>query len=319
VNEQRTRPHTLWAAAVAATARARASGALQPIATTETIVEEQGIPWRVRVLAGPHGRAALRAKEVNANVNPNVTPSVNPNVDVGAGMQERRTGPPFDPFLPYDPDLLVAEMGPGHVWLLNKFNVIHNHLLLVTRAFEEQEQAIGAEDFAALWAGMAEIDGLAFYNAGPLAGASQRHKHLQLTPLPWGPGDGPLPVEEALAVGTLRAEPQVRAWPYVHAAVALEPQWLEAPADAGGPLAARYAALLQALGIEVDARGRPGPYNLLCTRRWMVVVRRRAEMVEGIAVNALGFAGSLLVRSEAQLAHLREVGVLGVLRAVGGG
>ena len=50
--QQRLVPGTLWPQAVAATARARASGALQPIVTTQTVVEEQGIPFLVRVLAG---------------------------------------------------------------------------------------------------------------------------------------------------------------------------------------------------------------------------------------------------------------------------
>ena len=73
---------------------------------------------------------------------------------------------------------------------------------------------------------MAEVDGLAFYNAGKLAGASQRHKHLQVAPLPWGPGDGRLPVEDALAVEELGEEPQLRTWPYLHAALRLDPAWL---------------------------------------------------------------------------------------------
>ena len=57
--QQRLVPGTLWPQAVAATARARAGGALQPIVTTQTIVEDQGIPFLVRVLAGRAGRAAI--------------------------------------------------------------------------------------------------------------------------------------------------------------------------------------------------------------------------------------------------------------------
>ena len=133
--------------------------------------------------------------------------------------------PAFDPFLPYEPDMFVADISPTHVCLLNKFNVIDHHLLVVTRAFEEQDAAINAADFAALWACMTEVDGLAFYNAGKRAGASQRHKHLQIAPLPWGPGNGRLPVEDALSVDELGDEPLLRTWPYVHAAVRLDPAW----------------------------------------------------------------------------------------------
>jgi ATP adenylyltransferase/5',5'''-P-1,P-4-tetraphosphate phosphorylase II len=59
------------------------------------------------------------------------------------------------------------------------------------------------------------------------------------------------------------------------------------------------------------------PYNLLVTRTWMVLVPRGHEAHEGIAVNALGFGGSLLVRSDAQLAYLKEIGPLAVLRGAG--
>jgi ATP adenylyltransferase len=316
VNEQRNPEGTLWARAVAATARARASGALQPIATIQTIVEDQGIPFLVRVLAGASGRAALRAKEINANIDPSTVATLpvvtSPVAPVGVG------GPDFDPFLPYEPDMWVADVAPAHVCLLNKFNVIDHHLLVVTRAFEEQERAITAADFAALWGCMAEIDGLAFYNGGRVAGASQRHKHLQLTPLPWGPGGQRLPVEAALAVEELTEEPQVRPWPYIHAAVALAPQAQKHPAAAGEWLQARYAALLEVFDIKEDARGLLGAYNLLCTRAWMMVVPRRAESYENVMVNALGFAGSLLVRSEAQLEQLRAMGVLAVLNGVVG-
>ncbi|MFN8467372.1 MAG: hypothetical protein U0X20_17575 [Caldilineaceae bacterium] len=309
--QQRLVPGTLWPQAVAAAARARASGALQPILTTQAVVEEQGIPFLVRVLAGRAGRAASEQKQVNANID------TAPTAVTPAGAAATSTVPAFDPFLPYEPDMFVADISPTHVCLLNKFNVIDHHLLVVTRAFEEQDAAINAADFGALWACMAEVDGLAFYNAGKLAGASQRHKHLQIAPLPWRPDSRGLPIEEALAVHELGAEPELRTWPYVHAAVRLDLAWLADGEAAGDRLLARYTALLQVFGIEADSAGLLPPYNLLATREWMVLVPRRHEVFEGIAVNALGFAGSLLVRSDAQLAYLWEIGPLAVLRGVG--
>lgn len=326
VNEQqRLLPGTLWPLAVAATARARASGALQPIETIQTVVEEHGIPFLVRVLAGQAGRAAIRQKQVSANIDTSpvsIDPALADPASAPPAMANLppsvRGAPAFDPFLPYDPDMFVADISPTHVCLLNKFNVIDHHLLVVTRAFEEQDGAINAADFAALWACMAEVEGLAFYNAGRLGGASQRHKHLQVAPLPWGPGERRLPVEAALAIDKLGEEPRLRTWPYVHAAVRLESQWLADPEAAGERLVRRYAALLRVFDITVDSgSGFLPAYNLLATQSWMALVPRQQEEYEGIAVNALGFAGSLLVRSEGQLEYLKTVGPLAVLRAVG--
>jgi len=309
--QQRLVPGKLWRQAVTATARARASGALQPIVTTQTVVEDQGIPFLVRVLAGRAGRAAAEQKRVNDNI---YTAPPTAGLATGTGVS---AAPAFDPFLPYEPDMFVADISPTHVCLLNKFNVIDHHLLVVTRAFEEQDAAITAADFAALWACMAEVDGLAFYNAGKLAGASQRHKHLQIVPLPWGAGIGRLPVEEALAVAELGNEPLLRTWPYVHAGVRLDPAWSPDAEAAGERLLTKYAALLRAFDIRTEGEEFLPPYNLLATRTWMVLVPRGHEVFEGIAVNALGFAGSMLVRSDAQLAYLREIGPLVVLREVG--
>ena len=49
---------------------------------------------------------------------------------------------------------------------------------------------------------------------------------------------------------------------------------------------------------------------------WMLLVPRRYEAHEAIAVNALGFAGCLLVRNEEQLHRLRALGPLHVLTQV---
>ena len=46
-----------------------------------------------------------------------------------------------NPFLPYDPALLVAPISPTHVALLNRFNVVDDHFLIVTRSFEESRRS----------------------------------------------------------------------------------------------------------------------------------------------------------------------------------
>ena len=109
----------------------------------------------------------------------------------GGGWQERSPSPPpppaFDPFLPYDERLWVAHLPPSHELLLNKFPVSLHHALVVTRAFEEQEDPLTAADLRAAWAvvdAMPGAGGMAFFNRGPASGASQRHKHLQIVPLP---------------------------------------------------------------------------------------------------------------------------------------
>ena len=48
----------------------------------------------------------------------------------------------------------------------------------------------------------------------------------------------------------------------------------------------------------------------------MLVVPRSRERFESISVNALGFAGSLFLRSQEELDRVRATGPMQVLRAV---
>ncbi len=57
-------------------------------------------------------------------------------------------------------------------------------------------------------------------------------------------------------------------------------------------------------------------YNLLTTRNYMQIIPRAYEDYRGIPVNALGFAGSLLARNEADMKLLQQLGPLRVLAQV---
>ena len=265
--------------------RALEVGALLPIDTRVEIVPDGGVRFQVRVLESLNRKAAARRR------------------------QQRRAAEgdaPRDPFLPHDPHLCVSGISPSHVCLLNKFPALRHHLLVVTREFEPQRAALTEADFAALWACMREVDGLGFYNAGAVAGASQRHKHLQLVPLPLHPGEPAFPLAPLLDAGLSGPHPaQLAALPFQHLGLALH---LETDESAAASLLAAYQRLCP---------DPSQPYNLLLTRRWMLWVPRRHEGLGRISTNALGFAGSLLVRDEAELRQVRRVGPLALLRHVG--
>ncbi|RDK00872.1 ATP adenylyltransferase family protein [Paraburkholderia lacunae] len=291
-------PGTLWPAILRRTGHALRRGALRPIETTQTLIEECGISFLVRQVSSLARKKAARHA---------------PEADAGA----RRA---VNPFLPYDPDLFVADISDTHVALLNKFNVIDHHLLIVTRSFRSQETLLDLADFAALIACMAEFDGLGFYNGGVDAGASQPHKHLQIVPLPLGESGPPLPIESVLAAA--RMEGPIGTIPVLafrHAFAHLE--WAPAASRHAAHAALDcYHALLEAAGLRpIEVNGElhhPAPYNLLVTPRWMLLVPRSSECVEGISVNALGFAGSLFVRDAAQLQIIRNLGPMTVLQRV---
>lgn len=66
--------------------------------------------------------------------------------------QQQQQQPPLglkNPFLPYEEDLWVQHMSDTHTLLLNKFNIVPHHVLVVTRQFESQQDPLNARDLAA--------------------------------------------------------------------------------------------------------------------------------------------------------------------------
>ncbi|MGF6899177.1 ATP adenylyltransferase family protein [Paraburkholderia sp. GAS348] len=291
-------PGALWPAILRQTEHALRCGALRPIETIQVLIEDRGIGFLIRQVS------SLARKEETRQ----------------ASKDKAVTCSTVSPFLPYDPDLFVADISDTHVALLNKFNVIDHHLLIVTRSFKSQETLLDLADFAAWIACMAEFDSLGFYNGGADAGASQQHKHLQIVPLPLGESGPPLPVEAILESACMDGPiGTIPGLAFRHAFAHLE------PAPAGSTHAAHaaldcYHALLAAVGLRAsEVNGelhQSAPYNLLVTPRWMLLVPRSSERVEGISVNALGFAGSLFVRDAAQMQAIERLGPMTVLQRV---
>lgn len=273
-------PGTLWPALLRRTELALESGALQPLATRSLYLEDAGVRFVVRVLDSIERKRA-------------------------AGREQRG-----NPFLPPDEAMFVADVTGTHVALLNKFNVIPHHLLIVTRQYEDQNEPLTLADFEALWTCMAGFDGLGFYNGGEAAGASQPHKHLQLVPLPFAADLHGVPIEPLLA--DAGEEPgAVHGLPYGHAVARIDSLVDERAGDAAPVLLDVYKKMMKTL----DASGRP--YNLLVTHRWMMFVPRAREHFESVSVNALGFAGSLFVRNERELQLVKRTGPMNVLCVVG--
>jgi len=289
---------TLLSVAGEIQAKALASGAQKPIPTVLEKVHDGGIAFSVWRLNRPN--APLSG-------------------DQAADEKPAYSESAINPFLPYDPRLFVAHITDSHVCLLNKYNVFDRHLIIVTREFERQTKWLTLRDFAALWLCMMEFDGIAFYNGGKTAGASQRHKHLQYVPFIQGADTTELPITPSLEdIRWQNDVGAINAFPFAHAYALLDAD-LSTPIDqAAAMLFSLYWKLLSACGIvrgEEDTQTQP--YNLLATRQWMMIVPRSRESFAGVSINALGFTGSLLVRSCDQLETLRSAGPISALQQVG--
>ncbi len=305
----------LWARLKARSAHGLRTGALESIETTAEYLESVGMRFVVRILAN------LSRKEK-------------------ARKQQGKTIP-ANPFLPYEEDLYVTDISETHLCLLNKFNVVDHHFLIVTREYESQENWLTLADFEALVRCLSEVEGLAFFNGGTVAGSSQPHKHLQVVPNVREQVDFSMAAaiaaveyeqarheqsEDEQAVGRSSLLPfrhTITKFAYSDSLASLVQPADQQTAE-GSNAAQRYLTsyhqLLSAVGISSNNNWQgtqTAAYNLLCTRQWMMVVPRSQEKYLDISVNSLGFAGSLLVKNEKTLTRLKAVGPLNLLQAVG--
>ncbi|MEI6443134.1 MAG: phosphorylase [Nostocales cyanobacterium ELA583] len=280
-------PGTLWTSIKTTTEQALKSGALKSIPTEVEIIEQDGIRFVVRILENINRKIAEQEKRDH---------------------ETTETGKEFNPFLPYEADLFVADISPTHVCILNKFQVVDYHLLIITRAFESQESLLTLEDFTATEACLGDIDGLVFYNGGKLAGASQPHKHLQL--VPFTETDIPISplLKAAKSEDSLGTIPE---FPFVHAVTTLN------LGESAEITLEKYHTLLRTVGIKpLENNLQSGAYNLLMTREWMLIVPRQYDEFERISINSLGFAGALLVKNQEQMQLLKNITPINILNKV---
>ncbi|SGY35163.1 BQ5605_C002g01734 [Microbotryum silenes-dioicae] len=282
--------------------------------------------------------------------------------DSESGSTNQPKPAPRDPFAePYpEPDLYVHEeevkedpsdaSGDIFVLLLNKFCIVPRHFLLVTKEFEKQERPLTPLQLLATYSVLKSLGTrekhLAFYNCGPLSGASQPHKHVQFIPL----SNGVAPFDNFIQDNkpSNPKDPFQLPLPYTSFTVMLAPPL---NGDLVSYLGMTFLSLLDLMiehlrraslvkssseGASSDPSTTTAPpplssrgglsglsYNLIMTEKYLQIIPRSKESwsasgsQQQISVNSLGFAGMLLVKDEEILEEVKKVGVMSILKEVG--
>ncbi|KAL0082957.1 ATP adenylyltransferase [Phycomyces blakesleeanus] len=220
-----------------------------------------------------------------------------------------------DPFLSPNPNLLVEEKDQ-HLILLNKFCVVPNHILVVTKEFRKQTEPLFPTDLYETWVALTTAYGktpaVAFYNCGPNSGASQAHKHIQIMPLRH---DGPQPpllsafeeIKDRKA-GQIYTIDKI---PFIHVITPLDRPFIDSSTskdELEDYLGQMFFGLLDGMFHQMRQHTQPTKtsYNFVMTDQFMLLVPRSKESAilehDGkafeISVNSLGFAGLLLCKSD---------------------
>jgi ATP adenylyltransferase len=283
---------SLLALIAAAHARALKRGAQVPLRIEELPVEDTELPFVATWVS------SLTLKDLAA-----------------VAAKAVASAPPANPFVPYEQDLYVADLSPTHVLLLNKFPLESSHVLAVTRAYQPQRALLELADLAAISPLFAEADGLMMYNGGRIAGASQEHRHLHFMPTQIAPLDD-LFCKVAVTPGP-HAVPQFK---FPHVLVRFAGGLFNDP-EAAAQIHADFLPAAAKCGLAAADASVPA-YNILMTRRWMLVVARSQEHFEAegikVSVNAFHYGGLVGVREPAHLDVVRRAGLNAILSACSG-
>ncbi|KAI0305733.1 hypothetical protein B0F90DRAFT_1098460 [Multifurca ochricompacta] len=312
-------PSAIIAVIQSAFERGKASGDLLFFPSEVHIHRDLGIDFEIRLCPALLQKPALP------------TPHFEPDA---ANHEKEKHVDPFKP--PYNPNLYVGELqdegeGTEYVVLFNKYSVVEEHFLLVTKEFQSQTSPLHPSDLVQAYlliraARKAGKHLFAFYNCGDRSGASQAHKHIQF--LPTQEEDGP-PIERvAKAARIVKDETPfaLSSLPFANHIRRLAIPSSATP-DELEPILSRAFVELLDLCISTARHAEdypPGPpsYNFLLTHEHMYIFPRRREAHtlavsgEPLSVNTLGFAGFFLVKSAAELDAVTTEGLANVLKGV---
>ncbi|SCV02851.1 LANO_0G00628g1_1 [Lachancea nothofagi CBS 11611] len=220
-----------------------------------------------------------------------------------------------NPFAEPEPELTVCDdlydLGKYKL-LLNKFPVVPEHLLLVTREFKPQISALDPTDLLTSYRLLQDLDdddeqirNLVFYNCGAPSGSSQDHKHMQVLRWP----QKFVAFQDRLCSGKDHFIPDMRTEPLQDAKLSFAHFVVPLPEDEETVdedlLAMTFVSLLQRTLTFFQDWSNEHPelqtgYNVLLTRQWMCLVPRSSSKSSelDIGFNATGYAGLVLVKHE---------------------
>ncbi|KAJ6251003.1 ap-4-a phosphorylase ii [Anaeramoeba flamelloides] len=277
---------------------------LSPIPVESIICRDMGLDFILCTSTKLKNKPKLEKKENNPEKN----------------KQKKR----IDPFEnPSTQPLFITHLNDQYSLLFNRYYLIPKHVLVVTTNFTPQNTILTKNDLEASMKVIEALQGLAYFNHGPESGMSQPHKHIQVVPLPLTEEKRP-PIE-ALLFDTERQyeknQPfELDSVPYKNSCCVLSQ-------DVWNPesLLQIYHKLLRSLDLfNVDNNNNNNKnkkicsYNWVCTKNYMMVVPRSvSELANGIGSNAMGYTGSLYVRSKEEEQYIKEFGPMRLLTELG--
>jgi len=222
-------------------------------------------------------------------------------LDTSKFNKKKIYGPKQNPFCPWEKILEIDKIGDNHQLILNKYPVQKGHILLITNEWKPQNGWLDIKDWRAIQQVNKATSGLWFFNSSPNAGASQPHRHFQL--LRRSKNEISCPREKWFlemkkdinSYSKLKKNIIVSKFNFLENSISLFELYLELSKKLG-------------LGDPISDSKPRFPYNLLITNKWIAIIKRSNDHIHGFSINALGFAGYLLVTEKSDINYLKKYG-----------
>ncbi len=221
--------------------------------------------------------------------------------------------PKPNPFASPEEQLKLANINNTHLLILNKYPVQIGHMLLITNKWLPQDGWLDLADWKSFEIVDRDTTGLWFFNSSFKAGASQPHRHIQLLRRSINERICPRERWIELQIGEKRTTKWAR-----NNYLSVVPRDSNSSDCSGEYMYQLYLDLCKTMNLgSPKSNLKPTcPYNLLISRDWMVLIRRSSEETNGININALGFAGYLLLTRKEDLEYLEMNGAERILLSV---
>lgn len=235
--------------------------------------------------------------------------------------ERRANNSKSNPFSNPDPSFVLPFESDTHTLILNKYCVYRPQLLLVTKNYRPQYEALDDTDVKAGWDLICQLESdtehkhgtgrmLAFYNCGAESGSSQGHKHVQVMPRPEADDIGFDLFPDTIGEEYERdiAE-NVRGVPHRHFVLKLPRNaTVDHAIVAHRRLLEKMREFLDRQKWHEGSHTDDPPHNVIMTKEWVCVVPRRDSGIQRHAMsNALGMLGVFWITHDSQVYSYTEL------------
>lgn len=208
-----------------------------------------------------------------------------------------------------DRPIEITRINDTHILLYNKFCISKSQMMIVTaNSYHRQHDPLDGDDLEVARMVLLSLASqhFIFFNGGVTAGASRKHKHLQVLRMP---------KDSTNLLVNKDSTKDFPKLPYKYFSI----DFTDQAQPSKELLLKTYQNLLgQCEELLPAKQGESVPHDVIFTKKWIMVIPRSRRNFEGSSdVNAPGMLGMIWLKHDEEVTKWKELGPARVLRQLG--